>query len=110
MIFNRRQCFNMQFRAMCFNPAEKVFVKGYIVLWKHPADYVNFRHRLIIICLNHIQHILHRVFPAIFPVLDQPGIGAKSTSVDAHIGWFNMKISVEEGFIALFLLPDKVCQ
>lgn len=71
---------------------------------------MDFSHRLFIIGFDDVHHILHGILPSVFSLLDQPGIGAEVAGIDADIGRFDMKISVEIRPVPMFPFADRICE
>lgn len=110
VVLHRREGFDMQFGPVCANALKQLGVKRHIILRQYPADDMDLRHRLIVILADDVHHLIHRVLPAFFPLLDQPGIGAEGTGIEADIGRFNVEIPVEVGLVAVFALANGIRQ
>ena len=86
---------------MFFDLAQKNCKIFKVHFWMNAADNMYFGNGLAIIFPDDIHHLIMTQFPTFFTVCIQPAIGTKITGKYANIGWFNVKIPVEIGLVAV---------
>ena len=74
------------------------------------ANDVYFRNRLAIIFLYQTEHIISAQFPSFLLMSIEPRIRTEITTKNTNIGWLDVKVPVEVGFVAMQFFPDVVSQ
>src|SRR5690606_34406501 len=93
---------------MGFRLAEEGSIELQVLLGNHTAGDVHLRDRLVIVFAYDIHHARHIHLPSLILLLHQPRIRTEFTVVYTQIGWFDMKIAVEVGQVAMLLFADIV--